>query len=289
MNKTCLSYWFPLIEKAGLPVPKTELIYLSRDAQRAFFEAFNGKPIGEAAMPFLHQMRETAERIGLPCFLRTGQTSAKHQWESTCYLSDVAEIGEHILALIDFSECADKAWNVWVIRELLPTKRICTLLRYGNMPLCREFRAFIRGDKVVYVTPYWPEDAIKRGFPVRPTTPAAVDRYRGRNDPSYYDLPTNFDAIIARAHYRTANDWDAISDLASRAGTAVGGDWSVDILDTARGWYVTDMAEAEKSFGYRRDLYDGDEAIVREPRGDSVRDQFPDAGNMVDAEDASNS
>lgn len=41
-------------------------------------------------------------------------------------------------------------------------------------------------------------------------------------------------------------------ELASRAGKAVGGAWSVDILETTRGypnrWYVTDMAVAEDSW-----------------------------------------
>jgi hypothetical protein len=36
--------------------------------------------------------------------------------------------------------------------------------------------------------------------------------------------------------------------LAEKAGAAVGGSWSIDILETEKGWYVTDMAEAYKSF-----------------------------------------
>ncbi len=39
-----------------------------------------------------------------------------------------------------------------------------------------------------------------------------------------------------------------IRSLASRAGAAIGGAWSVDILETTRGWFVTDMAEAHKSY-----------------------------------------
>jgi len=43
-------------------------------------------------------------------------------------------------------------------------------------------------------------------------------------------------------------DDEELSDIASRAGMAVGGAWSVDLLETKRGWYLTDMAEALKSF-----------------------------------------
>jgi len=43
------------------------------------------------------------------------------------------------------------------------------------------------------------------------------------------------------------DDESALVMLATQAGKAVGGAWSVDILETERGWYVTDMAEAHKS------------------------------------------
>jgi hypothetical protein len=39
-----------------------------------------------------------------------------------------------------------------------------------------------------------------------------------------------------------------VTDLANAAGRAVGGVWSIDLLETQRGWMVTDMAEAEKSW-----------------------------------------
>ena len=36
--------------------------------------------------------------------------------------------------------------------------------------------------------------------------------------------------------------------LAEAVSHAVPGAWSVDILETKRGWYVTDMADAKQSF-----------------------------------------
>jgi hypothetical protein len=45
--------------------------------------------------------------------------------------------------------------------------------------------------------------------------------------------------------------------FAKAAGCAVGGAWSVDILETKRGWFVTDMAEAEKSFHWPECPYKG--------------------------------
>jgi hypothetical protein len=40
----------------------------------------------------------------------------------------------------------------------------------------------------------------------------------------------------------------ALTELANAARQAVGGAWPIDVLETRCGWYVTDMAEAEKSW-----------------------------------------
>ena len=39
-----------------------------------------------------------------------------------------------------------------------------------------------------------------------------------------------------------------LTDLANAAGRAAGGAWSIDLLETRRGWMVTDMAEAANSW-----------------------------------------
>jgi len=39
-----------------------------------------------------------------------------------------------------------------------------------------------------------------------------------------------------------------LTEYANATGRAVGGAWSIDILETKRGWHVTDMAEAANSW-----------------------------------------
>jgi hypothetical protein len=43
-----------------------------------------------------------------------------------------------------------------------------------------------------------------------------------------------------------------LTDLANAAGRGVGGAWSIDILETRRGWMVTDMAEAAAGLSGQR-------------------------------------
>lgn len=244
MNKTCLSYWFPKLLDGGLPVPKTEIVKTNVD----LVSLFDGEdPEGWPA--FLEEMKGAVRKIGLPCFLRTGQSSGKHRWKHTCHLTDVDLLPWHIASLVEWSHVVDffgLAHDVWVVRELLPTKPLCVLPAYGDFPLVPEARCFVSDGKVSCWHPYWPEQAIREGFPYAPMEPGSqlVDEeaWEARRE-----LPDNFAEIVRSAHDLPANEF---LPLAQRVADVFKGDgaWSVDLLPTERGWFVTDMAEAKKSF-----------------------------------------
>ena len=235
MNRNCLSYWFPKLLTSGAPVPQTEIVKTD----------VNLCMVLDGELPpgwwlFLDELSEAVKRIGLPCFLRTGQTSGKHNWKNTCHVKD-AELSRHVGALVEFSAMADfigLETNVWVIREFLPTKPITVLPAYGDMPLVKEIRAFVEGGKISCWHPYWPGEAIRQGFP---------RDYAGLNDEIKISLSENIDAIIAKAHDL---DWPSAEPLALKVAEAFADDgaWSVDLLPTEHGWFVTDMAEAKRSF-----------------------------------------
>lgn len=226
MDKTNLAYWFPKLEAAGLPVPRTMLLPMPREAFVAIYKQFDGEPMGGGAEPFFVALRAAADAIGYPAFLRTGHTSAKHEWENTCYVADGNKIASHVTRIIHYGElmtlqglpCGD-----WAVREFLPTTPIAIAPRFDNMPVCREFRFFVDGGAVKCWHPYWPVEALEQG---------AVE---------------NAQAVFDQLNAREGEE-DALRELASKAGAAIGGAWSVDILDTKRGWFITDMAEAEKSY-----------------------------------------
>ncbi len=71
--------------------------------------------------------------------------------------------------------------------------------------------------------PYWPATALDDGKPLF-TGPFDYDEFIRLDDPS---------PLIA---------------IVEAAGKALGGSWSADLLETERGWFLTDMAEAHKSF-----------------------------------------
>jgi hypothetical protein len=224
-DPTCLSYWFPKIKAAGLSVPKTILVPMSMEENNDIWHLFDGEPMAGVAEPFFEKIRAAADEIGYPCFLRTGQTSAKHNWSRACYLPSRDQVEAHVIAIVEFSSIAGiigLRCNIWAVRELLPVMHYGTCPRYGDMPICKEFRFFVKNDEIICWHPYWPMGALEQG---------GVKL----SDIDYVGLCR-------------MDDEGVLSEIASAAGGAVGGSWSVDILETSRGWYLTDMAEAHKSF-----------------------------------------
>jgi hypothetical protein len=226
MNKTRLSYWFPKLEAAGLPVPKTHIIKASEDELKAIWESFETS-LQSGLAPLVERAQEAAEAVGYPAFLRTDYFSGKHNWEKTCYITEAGNIAQHIVDIAYFWESVNMVApksDVWVVREFLPTLPHGICRNYGNMPICKEFRFFVDGGKLLCWHPYWPEESLRDGG-------AAFDN-------PHFDYKD----------FCTSNVMDELIALAVSAGSVVGGKWSVDILETSRGWYITDMAEAHKSF-----------------------------------------
>lgn len=226
IDKTALSYWFPLIKAAGIPVPITTLIEMPVPAQESIWAAFDGQDKnGEALLNFCDELKAAASAIGFPCFLRTDHTSGKHEWDRTCFVRSADDIPQHVFNIAEFSECADMLglpWSVWAVREFLPTIPLGVCPSYGNMPVCREFRFFVDDGATRCIHPYWPRDSLDQG---------GADM-----------SALGYDQLCRNPFPRD------LQELAEAAGKAVGGSWSIDILETQRGWYVTDLAEARKSF-----------------------------------------
>jgi hypothetical protein len=226
-DRNCLSWWFPRIAAAGLPVPRTEIVEMPAGAREAVWRAFDGEEGGdpEETARFLKDLRTACESVGFPAFLRTGHAAGKHSWKETCCVRRDSVLARHVFRLAEYCEIAGilgLPWTVWVVREMLPVETFGTCPRYGDMPVAREFRAFVEDGRLRCLHPYWPPVALEQGGA------EGID----------YEALCRLDA----------GERGEVARLAEAAGRAVGGAWSVDLLATARGWHVTDMAEAHASF-----------------------------------------
>lgn len=229
MDVTNLAHWFPKIRDAGLPVPRTVVLEMPDDVQRDAYTIFDGATDTPLFNKWVAVLEDVVAKMGRPAFLRTGHTSGKHDWKNTCFIGPDSNVGQHAFGIIEYSELngmfGELPWQTWVVREFLPSKAIGICPRFGDMPVAREFRVFVDGCHVECCHPYWPLGALRQGGHVI-------------GDEAY----KNWSRITGDEEH------ELIYGLASRAGMAVGGRWSVDILDTEKGWFVTDMAEADKSF-----------------------------------------
>lgn len=233
-DPTNLAWWFPRVRDAGLPVPETVLVHTDAD----LFLLLDGR-MPDGFDTLVAELRAAAERVGTPAFLRSGHTSGKHGWRDTCWLPDASEetVGRHVGGIVEYSMLAAFPFplpvNDWAVRELIPTSPLFCCTRYGDMPVVPEWRLFVDGGEVTHVQPYWPLEALEQGQP---------------------DAPDWRDLVRAKEA-----DWDkeavqaALRAMAVRAAEAcAGGHWSIDFLYSAPAmtWYLTDMAEGDKSFRY---------------------------------------
>lgn len=258
-DKTCLSYWFPRIEKAGLPVPLTHWTGIGREGWRNLMNSLDKPPRRNSDLEHGHNaliwladwIAEKGSLVCLPFFLRTGQTSGKHQWTDTCFVNtlDQKEIAKHIMAIVEYSEMADMiglACDVWVVRQFIKTAPIC--LAYRGMPVNREWRFFVEGGRITHTQFYWPKRSVKQGSP-QALPGKALD----------------WQADLARIGTLDSVTRTRLERLSLDAAQACEEDYSIDWLQDADGnWLLTDMAEAARSFRYdpdapepEEDEYDG--------------------------------
>lgn len=224
-DRNSLAWWFPKIEAAGLPVPSTRIV----ETDVELLALLDGHE-PEGFQRFISDLQAAAMQVGgYPFFLRTGHGSGKHDWRETCFVEGALEA--HVVALVEWSALADimgLPTDVWVARALIPTAPLFRCRRYGDFPVTREFRLFVRDNHVEHIQPYWPREAVEQGDP---------------DDPDW-------ESKLAFAS--KTDDTFALDPLASAACEAVGGGfWSVDFLQDREGrWWLTDMADGDRSFRY---------------------------------------
>lgn len=221
-TKNCLSFWYPLV-KDLVPTPKTEII--ETECQLL---AFDDGIIPEGWEIFKEQIKQAIEKIGgLPVFIRSGQTSAKFDWERSCYLDNFDKLAQHIFSIVEFSECVSimgLPYNVWAVRELLPVKP--AFYAFSGMPITQEFRFFVRDGLIEHRQPYW----LPKSFE------------QAEMPESKWWKPLTEISIL------TPETDKLLSEMTELIGKSIGGYWSVDWLKTDKGWYMTDMATGDDSF-----------------------------------------
>lgn len=233
-NKTCQSYWFPLLP-ADVPVPPTALVEFPYELQLAIISVAENETLDEptqkAVERGISKVVEMCDLFGYPCFVKTGLFSDKHNW--SCHVESRERVKEAVFNIVYSWACVGgmgtEDSNYIVVRRLIPTK--AHMLFERKMPVTKERRYFAENGKVSWHQPYWPREA----FPDW----AEVDTL---------EYPS-IDAALEVLNAETEEEVRYLSGLAESITTAIPGAWSIDFLQDVDGrWWLIDMAEAHKSY-----------------------------------------
>ena len=222
-------YWWPILRHADVPTPATVMVSAPHD----LYKIIDGKqPTG---MPgFLRILRAIGSEFGWPCFLRTSDTSGKHEWKHTCCVTDPANLASHVARLVNFCECAGffgLDYSFFAVRQML---RPCVRFHaFDGLPICREFRFLIDNGEVKRRVLYWPRDAFENA--AHHDTP----------------LPSDWREQLDRMEVLGEDESAALNAMALKVAERFRGSgaaWSVDFMDTENGWHCIDMALARDSW-----------------------------------------
>jgi hypothetical protein len=216
--------WFPKIGGI-LPVPKTVILPITKEETFEIISLLDGEMISEE----LHQkIKETANKIGYPLFLRSDQGSAKHDYDHSCHVENEGVLLGHLACLFEWHLLHD-LWPVAIcFRELLELN--APFKAFDGLPIAKERRCFVDDGKVMCHHPYWPEGAIEQG--------------RGAKH-----LPTGWKEMLAEISIEDEGEISCLTRMAEAFAENVPGFYSVDFAQKSDGqWVMIDAARGELSW-----------------------------------------
>lgn len=232
-NPTCFTYWFPEVERLGIPHPRSLVIDFPDELSCLLLDERYDQA-AEGMTQVIESIRAFGAEVGYPLFIKNSLFSGKHEWLNTCFIAEGAsdeQISRQITWLTHLwcMVGGDLALHL-VVREFINAAPV--FHAFGGMPVTAEYRLFATAGQLNGWQPYWPEKAIQ--------------------SPDAADWAEKLSAIAVPSE----DELDQMRAWAEDVTRRLGGYWSVDFLRDRDGkLYLIDMAEGEKSFkcevGYR--------------------------------------
>lgn len=248
MRDNSLAFWFPILKNLrgeGISVPETVFIDTNEfdpncvvALRKMFWMEDMTEEDKKSLIKFIASVEMAANKIGCPIFLRSGNTSNKHDWLDSCYVKEVKDIASHIQNIAEHSMMADMkgGWpvNIWALRKLIPTKPIFTA--FNGFPVTREFRAFFRDHKLECIHPYWPLESLDG-----------------------YTKDEKWKNKLLRMNRLSRDEVNVLCAMTLKVAEHFDGWWSLDWLyGKDKKWYAIDMAKGEDSFHWKGCTYAAD-------------------------------
>jgi hypothetical protein len=104
-RNSSMKFWWPLVQDLEVPMPRTHIIE-APEMYRWFWQVADmgddetpPKPPGYDAV-----VAAVEDLGGAPVFLRTDQASMKHEWATTCFVSNAHQIDSHMFAMLEWHD-----------------------------------------------------------------------------------------------------------------------------------------------------------------------------------------
>lgn len=226
--------WYPKIKDLPIPQIKTEIVNTGHKPLYDWVREIEYLP-----EHLWDQMYQAMDKIGtFPMFMRSDQASGKHNWKRTCYLPSKEDLKQHLYELIEENEIqnmiGELRYEAIVFRELLDLETGFTCF-YGDFPVNKEVRCFIKDGKIESIRNYWVHEAIKEGHP----------------------KDTDWQIKLTKLKDYTVKDIEEIKSQLEEVCKVFKEYWSVDFAKSKDGiWYLIDCARGEVSYQSQEIIYD---------------------------------
>lgn len=256
INRTSMHYWWPIVSKLDVPMPKTVFVQTSPFGTMSFIQSILVGILEEDETKrtkfeeIVKLVEKAGEEVGYPFFLRTDTASGKHGWKNTAFVMKKADIPRHILNTAEDMELKDilgLSYKSLVIRQWLELDWRFKAF-HGEMPVSRERRYFIREGKVQCHHPYWIEEAIEQAH-------EGEGGMLFGNIYMHHRLPSNWRIQLAEVNTEIPEEINLLMGYAQNVADTLAeqGDLNYYSVDFACGrdrktWWLIDMAEGERSW-----------------------------------------
>lgn len=222
-----------MIQKA-VPTPRTIMVPKIKD-WRSLEDAIDTFSDPEILRLFEEVKKAVPLLGGYPVFLRSDETSNKHDWEDSCYVADEEHLASGIRNILEFTLMVDMAGELnfrgIVLREFLELPH--EFHAFNGIPVSKEFRFFIKNGACLCRHPYWFPSCMRR-VDCKDWLPKL--RKIQVLEPSEQIILDQYALAISKV----------VEPL-----NATDNYWSIDFCYAyERGWLVTDMALGSASFHY---------------------------------------
>lgn len=185
--------------------------------------------------------------------------SGKHDWKKSCYLEKPDDLAQHVYELTESTMSLTNGeirLDAMFFRKFLDLEKTVFSCFYGDMPISKEVRCFVRNGTLECMHDYWFDEVFEMEIKMHESMLESRKQYddlytdNGVNDNNDKEvLPPNWRKMLAKSNTLTTNDVNTVLSHLAKITPHFDNYWSIDFTKGVDGkWYLIDMARGEVSF-----------------------------------------